>query len=126
MHTIMLEEISAKSSLVEVIFFDDIKYQDYKTSQPISCNQFHILISSSAGPKKREKNGTLLKGTRNRAVEGKRQKSLSKQEDKSLSQLSQQEAKEAELDVGGRILTRQDEVKKLLLNATLSINECEH
>lgn len=38
---------------------------------------------------------------------------MSKQEDKSLSQLSQQEAKEADLDVGGRILTRQDGVKKL-------------
>lgn len=113
MHTIILEEISAKSSLVELIFFDNIKYQDYKTSQPISFNQFHILTSSSAGPKTKKE-------------EGKRQKSMSKQEDKSLSQLSQQEAKEADLDVGGRILTRQDGVKKLLLNAILSIKECEH
>lgn len=50
---------------------------------------------------------------------------MSKQEDKSLSQLSQQEAKEADLDVGGRILTRQDGVKKLLLNATVCIKQCE-
>lgn len=55
-------------------------------------------------------------------ADSKRQKLGSKQEDKSLSQLSQQEAKEVELELWmEEILTRQDGVEALLLNAALCV-----